>query len=345
MIKGRIFIIVFLFLMILAITPMFITFSQLSEDTPKSDTMYKIGVLTATKDRLTKIDGIQEGLNQFGFSQDNIEMIIKNANGDAHRLEALAEELVASEVDVIIATSGLETQAAKNATKEKEIPVVFVGVGCSVELGLVNGNISTECNITGVDSHYVQLSGKRLEYLKRLVPNTKQVLILYNPNSTPFGPSSKFLYEAADKLNITLDLVPVVNKEEVLQALNEKSENVDGIMLMCSLLFESMTDSIVEIALDKKLPVMGIIDRQVEAGILAFYGSTSYSEGKQSARIVANILKGQDPRVIPIEAPDKLELHVNIDTAKKLDINIEPGQMPFVDQFVREKGDLNGKTN
>lgn len=334
--RGRIFIIVFLLLVILAVTPMFMTFSQLS-DNSQPKVMYKIGVLTATKDRLSKIKGLTEGLKEFGFSQENLKIIVKNAHGQVDKLEDLADELVASQVDVIITTAGFETQAAKRATIDQEIPVVFVGVGCTVELGLVNGNISTECNITGVDSHYVELSGKRLEYLKRLVPNTEQVLILYNPNTTPFGPSSKFLYEAADKLDITLDLVPVINQGEVLQALNEKSKNADGIMLMCSLLFESMTDSIVEIALEKKLPVMGVIDRQVKKGILAFYGSTSYSEGKQSARIVANILKGQDPRVIPIEAPDKLELHVNIDTAKKLGIDMDPVQMPFVDHFICEE--------
>lgn len=309
-----------------------------AEEKGRENKVYKVGVLTIVENRLIKAEGVYDKLNQYGLSHSNIDIIVKNASGKIHMLDELADELVDENVDIIITTGTHETVSAKKSTMEKEIPVVFIGVGCTVEIGLVNGNISTECNITGVDSHYVQLSGKRLEFLKRLVPSTKNVLVLYNPATTPFGPSSEYLYEAAEKLDIELDIVPVTSKEEVIQTLNEKSKTTDGVMLMCSFLFESMIDTINEIALEKQLPIIGVTDKQVEEGVLAFYGSTSYSEGAQAARIVANILKGQDPRIIPIESPEKLELHINIDTAKQLGIDIEAIKMPFVDRFVYTQG-------
>lgn len=310
------------------------TYIQINAE-EKEHEVYKIGVLTITEERLIKVEGMHEGLKQYGLSEDNVDIIIKNALGDIEILDQLAQELVDMKVDIIVTTGTSETAAAKKATMDKEIPVAFIGVGCTVELGFVKGNISTDCNITGVDSHYVQLSGKRLEFLKRLVPNTEKVLVLYNPETTPFGPSSEFLYDAAEKLNIQLDIVSVTDQDEVIKVLKEKSDSVDGVMLMCSLLFESIIDSIVDITLEKQIPVMGVTDRQVEEGILAFYGSTSYNEGVQAARIVANMLKGQDPRIIPIESPERLELYVNVDTAKKLGVDIETSKMPFVDHFVQ----------
>lgn len=300
----------------------------------REEKVYKIGILTTTEDRLVKTNGMREGLKQYGLSDSNVDFIVKNSFEDLNELEELAQELVDAKVDIIVTTGTSETTAAKKVTHEENIPVVFIGVGCTVEMGLVEDSISTGCNITGVDSHYVQLSGKRIEFLKRLVPSTEKVLVLYNPSTTPFGPSSVFLYEAAEKFNVELDIIPVNNYDEIIEALNEKSDDADGVMLMCSLLFESNIDSITEITLEKQVPVIGVIDKHVKDGVLAFYGSTSYKEGIQASRIVANILKGQDPRIIPIESPEELELHINVDTAEKLGIDIETLKMPFVDRFV-----------
>lgn len=330
---------IFVFLFIVFIAGLILCYSSYLQTNAeeKEHKVYKIGVLTVNDERLAKIEGMHEGLKQYGLSDNDVDIIIKNASGDVNRLDQLGQELVNIGVDVIITTGTSETTAAKKATMDQEIPVAFIGVGCTVELDLVKDNISTACNITGVDSHYVQLSGKRLEFLKRLVPNTKKVLVLYNPETTPFGPSSIFLYDAADKLDIQLDIVPVIDHKEVLAVLNEKGDSVDGVMLMCSLLFESIIDSIVDITLEKQLPVMGVTDRQVEKGVLAFYGSTTYNEGIQAARIVVNILKGQDPRIIPIESPEQLELYINLDTARKLNVDIETPDMPFVDHFIQNR--------
>lgn len=297
---------------------------------------YRIGVITASDNRLSKVNAMIEGLYNYGYKEEDLEVIVKNAKGDKDKIDSLAQELAKEDVDVIITTGTFETSAGKKFADDKNIPIVFIGVGCTVELGFVQDNISPGCNITGVDSHYVQLSGKRLEFLKRIVPDTENVLILYNPLTTPFGASSKFLYEAADKLQVKLELIPVTNRDEIIEAISENHNRFDGIMLMCSLLFESTVEDIVDESLKYKMPVIGVSAYQVEKGMLAFYGSTEYNEGIQSARLVANVLKGQDPKIIPIESPENLELHINIDTAKALGIEIDYSKMTFVDKFIEK---------
>lgn len=299
------------------------------EEEPKR----KIGVIISSDSGLSKIDGVFDGLEQYGYSKEDLDIIIKDSQGDKEKIVELSRELVEEEVDIIVVTGALETKAIKEETED--IPVIFVGVGCSVELGYVQDNISTGCNITGVDSHYIQLSGKRLEFLKRIVPDTKDVLILYNPIITPFGPSSEVLYEAARRLEIELKIIPVENKDEIISELKRNRDNIDGAMLMCNFLLDSSIDDIIETSLENKIPVMGINDNQVEKGILGFYGSTNYNEGIQAARLVANVLKGQDTRNIPIETPEKLEFHLNLNTAKALGIEIEELDFIFVDKFIK----------
>ncbi len=300
-----------------------------------SNENYKIGIIVAGDTRLDKINGLVDGLYSYGYSEEDLEIIIENGNEDNEKIDLSAQELVDKDVDIIVTTGTYETSAAKKYAEDKNIPVVFIGVGCTVELGFVKDDISPGCNITGVDSHYVQLSGKRLEFLKRIVPDTKDVLILYNPTTTPFGPSSELLYEAADKLGVDLKLVSVTNTEEVLDAIKSNYNKFDGIMLMCSLLFETAIEDIVNASLKYKIPVIGVNETQVEKGLLAFYGSTNYNEGFQTARLVVNILEGQDPKHIPIETPENLELHINVETAKALGVEIDYSKMTFVDKFVK----------
>ena len=294
----------------------------------------KVGVILSSVSGSSKVDGMIRGLGQYGYSRDELEIIIKNSHGDREKIEILSRELIEEKVDIIITTGAFETRAIKEITDD--IPVIFIGVGCSVELGYVKDNIATGSNITGVDSHYVQLSGKRLEFLKRIIPETKKVLILYNPIITPFGPSSEMFHEAARKLDIELEIVSVDTKEEIISELEKNKDSVDGVMLMCNFLLDSSIDSIVQVTLENKIPVMGLNDYQVEKGILGFYGSTSNNEGIQAARLVANVLKGQNTMNIPIEAPEKLEFHLNFNTAEALGIELEESNLVFIDKFIKE---------
>lgn len=294
----------------------------------------KIGIILTGSSGSAKINGMIKGLEQYGYSKNHLDITIKETKGEKDRIESSSRELVDEEMDIIIVTGPFEAKEIKKHTED--IPLVFIGVGCSVELGLVGDNISTGCNITGVDSHYVQLSGKRLEFLKKIVPDTREVLILYNPTITPIEESERLLQEGAKRLGIGLKILPVKDKDEIIFQLQRNKDHVQGAMLMCNFLLDSSVDSIVEAGLEYKIPIMGINDYQVNRGFLGFYGSTNYNEGIQAARIVANILKGQDPRIIPIEVPEKLEFHLNLNTAEILDIDIDKLHLTFVDKLIKK---------
>ncbi|WP_326909536.1 ABC transporter substrate-binding protein [Sedimentibacter sp. MB31-C6] len=300
----------------------------------KKTKIYKIGVLTFIESRLDKVEGMREGLKKYGLYEEDVEIIIKNANENLDDLERMAKELVDEKVDVIVPLGIDETTAAKKVTQDSQTPVAFIGVACTVGLGFVEDRISPACNLTGIDSYYVQLSGKRIEFLKRLVPSVKKVLVLYNPKNMPIDASIEYLYDAADIYNVELDIIPVTEESEIFSILNEKSKSTDGVMLMCSLLFNSVIEEIIDITIENKLPLIAVSNKHVQKGALAFYGGTNYNEGIQAARIVVNILKGQDPEIIPIESPEKLELYVNVDTAKKIGVDIKASEMPYVDHFI-----------
>lgn len=295
----------------------------------------RIGMLVASDIRMTKVEGLKAGLANYGYLEgENIHLIVKNAGNDLDLLPQYAKEFVNENVDVIVTTGTYETLAAKEATAKAQLPVVFVGLGCSVEMGIVKDSVNPGCNVTGVDSHYVELSGKRLEYLKRLKPSIQRVLVLYNPKSTPIGPSARYLYEAADKLAIQLKLVPTANSHEVKAALGENREQADAVLLMCSLLFEIMTDYLTEWSIAEKVPVMGVSEQQAEKGILASYGLPYMEEGRQAARIVGNVLRKQNPANIPVESPARLEFYLNVKSAKQLGIEVNPSELPFITKYI-----------
>ena len=326
--------VIFLTIIVVSIL-LFFNINKISTNAQEKERkVYKIGVLTFIESRLDKVDGMLEGLKRYGLYEEDVEIIVKNANEDIDVLNIMAKELVDENVDIIVPLGIDETTAAKLSSQNSQIPVAFIGVACSVGLGFVDDYISPGCNITGVDSYYVQLSGKRIEFLKRLVPSVKKVLVLYNPKNMPIDASIEYLYDAADKYSVELDIIPVTEESEIFSILDEKGKSTDGVMLMCSLLFNSVIEEIIDITIENKLPLIAVSNKHVQKGALAFYGGTNYNEGIQAARIVVNILKGQDPKIIPIESPEKLELYVNVDTAKKIGIDIKASEMPYVDHFI-----------
>lgn len=298
------------------------------------NTKAKIGVLSSSESGLSKVQGLIEGLKEYGYYNENLEIEVKNADGDRSKLKGLAKELVDDKFDLIISTGPFETKALKDINTD--IPVIFLGVGCSVELGLIEDEILPGGNITGVDSHYVQLSGKRLEYFKKVVPKLENVAVLYNPDVTPLMESEKVIESAAEKLDVDVKMVSVYTKDDIIYELEHIEHENTGVMLMCNFLTDNAVDSIIENCGKYSMPLMGLTDLHVERGALAFYGSTDYGEGYQGSRIVTSVLKGQSPSIIPIESPEKLEFHLNLKTLEELGIEYDESNITFVDKFVNK---------
>lgn len=293
-----------------------------------------IGVLVSSYHRMSKVEGLKKGLERYKFVEgNNVNYFIKNANSDPEVLPRLAKELVSEHPDVIFVTGTAEAIAAHTADQTAQIPIVFVGVSSAKDIGLVKSIDFPGENITGVETYYTFLSGKRLEFFKRLLPGIKNISVMYDPRIIPIQPTKIFLDEVSRKLDLSLQWVPVETQEKVLQVMNKlDAKQVDGVMFLCSELLESINVS--QIALEKRIPVMGVNAEQTLNGLLASYGTSYCEQGLQASRLVAKVLKGENASSIPVEGPEKVEFILNQKTAKKLQINLNPGGLACVSKFV-----------
>lgn len=300
------------------------------------ETQKTIGILMSSDYRMPKIEGLKKGLEGYQFVEgEQVKYLIKNANSNYDLLPGLAEELINEKPDVVFVTGESEALAAQKAAQRSQIPIVFVGVNSASELGLIDRNSTPGNNITGVENYYVLLAGKRLEYFKRLLPEIEEIMVVYDPRITYTKPVLPFLDEISQRLDITIRTVPVNSREEVLQLVDGMDQTqVNGIMLLCSELLESMTDDLSQRALEKRIPVMGVSENQTVKGLLASYGMPYYEQGLQASRLVAKVLHGEKASIIPVESPSKVEFVVNYETAKKLQLTLDPAGLTCVTKFV-----------
>lgn len=286
--------------------------------------------------RMPKVEGLKKGLEGYQFVEGKtVKYLIKNANSNYEALPGLAEELVKEKPDVIFVTGESEALAAQNAVQKSQIPIVFVGVNSAMDLGLIESYATPGKNITGVENYYVLLAGKRLEYFKRLLPEIENIVVVYDSRSTYTKPVLPFLDEVSPKLNLTIQTVSVDSREEAIQVVNGMDpKQVDGIMLLCSEILESVTDEVGRIVLEKRIPVMAVSENQTIKGLLASYGMPYDEQGLQASRLMAKVLQGENASLIPVEKPAKVEFVVNYETAKKLQIKLDPAGLTCVTKFV-----------
>lgn len=297
-----------------------------------------IGVLISSDFRLPKVEGLKDSLIEYQYIEGKtVDYIIKNAKGKKELLPSLAEDLLKEQPDVIFVTGESEALAAQAAVQATMIPIVFVGVDSAQKIGLVESNALPGKNITGVENRYLLLSGKRLEYFQRLLPKVKNIAVFYDSRVTLAQSTLPFLNDVSAKLNLSLQAIPVDSYEEALQAVNSLNpQTVDGAMFLCSELLESITQEVSAVALEKHIPIMGVSEEQTEKGLLASYGMPYYEQGLQASRLVAKVLRGEDPSLIPVESPAEVEFIVNPETSKKLGLTLDPAGLTCVTKFLGE---------
>lgn len=274
---------------------------------------------------MAKLAGLKEGLTTYRYYEGkNIHFIVKNAGYQREQVFYSARKLAGLRPDVIVAGGGIEAEAAKTATEKNKIPVVSIGVASSVDTGLVASLRNPGTNLTGVDNLHVELIGKKLELLQKLLPQVRRVFILYDPMVRPTPFSLGKVREVADKLGIFLQLAPVNSRQELVSAMKAVNNEVDAILILPSFNLESATRQLVDFSLESKIPVVGVYAEEVEQGYLAAYGSSFYDQGFQTARLVAKVQRGQDPATIPVELAEDLRLVVNLSTARALVLHLSP---------------------
>ncbi|TMH53998.1 MAG: ABC transporter substrate-binding protein [Betaproteobacteria bacterium] len=279
-----------------------------------------------------------QGLRDLGYVEGrNLVIEYRDAEGKVERLPALAAELVALKVDVIVASGTLAALAAKQTTRT--LPIVFSPAGDPVGSGLVTSLARPGGNVTGLSAFAPELVGKRLELLKQAVPGVSRVAVLWQPGA--FGErTEKDILKRAEvagrDLHLPLQFVEARGPADFARAFSDMSiARADALTVLASNMFVSERRRLVDLAAAKRLPAVYSARELVDAGGLMSYGANLADLNRRAATYVDRILKGTKPADLPVEQPAKFELILNLKTAKALGLTIPQSVLGRADEVIQ----------
>jgi putative tryptophan/tyrosine transport system substrate-binding protein len=297
----------------------------------------RIGFLAAPSSPFfsTRMNAFREGLYDLGYVEGkNIAIEYRYAGGKLDRLPALAAELVRLKVDVIVTSSAPGAVAAKNATGT--IPIVFVTAGDPVDMGLVTSLARPSSNITGLTTHAPELSGKRLELLKEVVPRITRVAVLWNPSNPGFSEILKEMQAASRAHALQLQSLEVRSLEDIEGAFESLTRSrAHAIIVLSDPVINTHHRLILDFAAKYGLPAMYGGPEVVDAGGLMSYGPSFTDQYSHAATYVDKILKGTKPADLPVKRPMKFELVINLKTAKQIGLTIPESVLYRVDRVIK----------
>ena len=298
---------------------------------------YVIGYLSAFSDRSPypgSLAAFYKGLKETGFVEGrNINIEFRFADGRYDRLPSLAAELVARKVSVILADDVPSAFAAKAATKT--IPIVFVSGADPVKIGLVESFSRPNGNLTGMTGYFSLVGPKHVELLHELLPSLNTIAILGNPGNANFQPDVPDTRTAAAALNQPLEVLTASTESELEAAfVTMVQRRVGGLVVMPDPLFISRRERVVELAARHTMPAIYPLRVFADIGGLISYGSSVVDLNQQTGVYVGKILKGAKPADLPIQQSTKVELVINLKTAKALGLAVPPSLLARADDVI-----------
>ena len=280
-------------------------------------------------------EAFRQGLRELSYVEGkNIVIEWRSAEGKSDRLPALAAELVRLKVDVIVTTGGLPTRAAKEATST--IPIVMTQDTDPVANGFVASLARPGGNITGLSTLAPELSGKRLEILREVVPKLSRVAVLGTSTGPGYAQVLREIEPAAKAFGVKLQYLDVLDSKDIETAFRAASKGrADGVLTLQSPILVSQRAQLAELAVKNRLPAMHYDSRYVEAGGLMAYGVNIFDLDRRAATYVDKILKGRKPADLPVEQPTKFELVINLKTAKAFGLTIPPRLVERADEVIK----------
>ena len=300
--------------------------------------MPRIGYLNAVSpsNRSDRIEALRQGLRELGYVEGkNILIESRYAEGKLDRLPALAAELVRLKVDVIVTSGPLPTRATKDATST--IPIVMAQDSDPVGNGFVASLARPGGNITGLSALRPELSGKRLELLKEIVPRLSRVAVFGTSTQPGNAQMLKEIELAAGVFGVKLQFVDILGPKDIESAFRAAGKGrADAVlMLAAGSLVTSHRTEIVELAVKSRLPVIYPNSQWVDAGGLMTYGASNTYMERRAATYVDKILKGAKPTDLPVEQPTKFELVINLKAAKQIGLTIPPNVLVRADRVIK----------
>src|SRR5262244_2988137 len=297
----------------------------------------RIGLLNALfpTTNPARIEAFRQGLRNVGYVEGkNIIVEFRYAERKVDRLPTLAAELVRLKVDVIVTSASQETRAAKEATNT--IPIVMTNEGDPVETGFVASLARPGGNITGLSTLSPELSGKRLEVLKEIVPKLFRVAVLGSSTNPGNADTLRELEVAAQELKVKLQYLDILNPNDIETAFRAAGkERAGAVILLSTSILTSQRRQIIDHAVKSRLPVSYARTEFVESGGLMTYGPSFVDLCRRAATYVDKILKGAKPADLPVEQPTKFELISNLKTAKQIGLTIPPNVLTRADKVLK----------
>ena len=288
----------------------------------RAQKVYHVGALLAEEQFVPAVEGFKKKMTELGYVEGkNIEYRVYNAQLDREKLQQFAQKLIQEKPDLIVTSSTTATLPLVKLTAGSDLPVVFLSSGNPLEL--VKSYASSGNNLTGISAATLDLTAKRLELLKELVPKVKRVVSLNNPKGPNYRDYLAAVQQAAKNSGLTVREAKGANREQLKKALGSVTRKVaDAIMLQPDVIMSGNIDMIVEHAASEKLPLIPTLISNLRRGGLATYAPDYLGLGEQGAMLAHKIFRGARPSDLPIEQPLKLNLVINLKTAKAIGLKI-----------------------
>ena len=280
------------------------------------------------------LSAFREGLGEAGYVEGrNVAIEARFAEGDKNRLPALAADLVAQSVDVIVPHSNDAAVAAKMATST--IPIVFVVGSDPVKLGLVASLNRPGGNVTGINLLIYELEGKRLAMLHEIVPKAELMAVLLNPDGPEYENQFRDVEEAASTLGLKLDVERARNEHDFDSAFAAfAKQRIEALLVGTDPYFVSARAAILAAAAKYRIPAIYSLGEFAKAGGLMSYGTSLTNGERQTGAYVGRVLKGESAADLPVLQSTRFEFVINLKTAKALGIEVPTQLLVQADEVI-----------
>jgi putative ABC transport system substrate-binding protein len=298
--------------------------------------VFRIGFLGAASASgyAKQIDGFRSGLRELGYVEGtNVTITYRWAEGDYKRLPQLANELIRSNVDVIVTHGTPGAVAAKQSSTTT--PIVVATFGDPIASGIVASLGRPGGNLTGQSFFSPEINAKRVELLKEMMPRLSRVAVLLNPNnSASIGPELHAMEAAAQSLKIELQQFPVRSANELGSAFEKMGQtNAEAVEVSDEGLFNANSKTIADLSLQRRLLSIGNKELAQVGGLMG-YAVDFVAMFRRAAVFVDKILKGSKPADIPIEQATKFPFVLNLITAKTLGLDVPTSLLLRADEVI-----------
>lgn len=295
----------------------------------------RIGVLGPAGPRFAELlGGLKRGLRDHGYPEEAVQILEgRVARGDRAGARGAVEGFMRERAQALFVIGSELARVAREVSSE--LPIVFITPGDPVASGLIASLANPGGNLTGMTFEYPELSGKRLELLKEMIPRLRRVLVFYDPRDASPRQGVAAAREAASKLGITLVERETRSREELTRGLETSLTTADALLGVPGGLVTDHYEEVIRAANAKRLPTMFHARTKATTEALASYGTSDVDIARQAARLVDKILKGTKAGDLPVERPMRLELVINLKTAKALGLTFQQSFLIRVDQVIQ----------